>query len=778
MGDDQYIPGLYDLARAAGVEVDYWDVRGGHHVASVEALLAVVGELGRVGQVRHRTFVPTPPTGVEVEGGGWELRSLADVPGAWASFDHRQASRLLDDVLVCWVGDGLRAVLRVPSEIDRVGRLSWRLVLEDGTVVDGTTQGPAGPTGTVEHHRFGTWQVADQELTVPLPEDLPTGVHTLEMELPLSLRQTLGRAFGTAVPEVLRRPLLFAPVSAAALDAGRSWGAFVPLYSLRSSSVSSSSPSGPTVGDLEVVGRWLAERGGGVVATLPLLASFSGTPFDPSPYAPVSRRFWNELYLDPDWLARRLTGRQPEALPSARFEAERLEASATFDYREQAALSRTLLSPLAARFAAEVAAGVHGADHDDYRRFVGDPASPVNDYARFRALAERFGHGWPSWPEPVRAGIAGAGTIDPDTVDLHLVAQWAMSRQMAELATDFRSRGQRLYLDLPVGAHPDGFDTWQQGDLFASGMSVGAPPDEFFTEGQNWGFPPIRPAASRAQVHQHIRECLRHHMEVAGILRLDHVMGLHRLYWVPDGASAKEGVYVRYPREELFAALAIESRRHDCVVVGEDLGTVPDQIRDAMARHGLLGMYVAEFQLPSWAGAELAAPPARCVASVDTHDTPTFVGFLRGLDIARRVETGLLDTEEAAEEFNERHQQRENLTGFLVARGLVDAADTDRAEERGEDAGTREGVRTHAPHPGEEAALLRGLLGFLGRSDAELVLVSLEDLWGEANPQNVPGTGLDRPNWVQRFNDTLSELTRDPRVLPALEAIDRARRSA
>jgi 4-alpha-glucanotransferase len=259
------------------------------------------------------------------------------------------------------------------------------------------------------------------------------------------------------------------------------------------------------------------------------------------------------------------------------------------------------------------------------------------------------------------------------------------------------------------------------------------------------------PAADRQRGHAHFRDCLRHHMEVAGVLRLDHVMGLHRLYWVPDGLDATEGAYVRYPRDELFAVLAVESVRHDCIVVGEDLGTVPDEVRAAMADHGVHGMYVGQFSLPADEGADPLLPASGSVASINTHDTPTFAGFAHGLDVATRVESSWLDVHDAHDEFERRAAQVDNLRRFLTERSLLEP-------------------------PADDHALLVGFLRFLGSSEAACVLVNLEDLWGEAHPQNVPGTPVDRPNWVQRFPFELDELADLPRVKEALNVLDRARR--
>ncbi len=328
-----------------------------------------------------------------------------------------------------------------------------------------------------------------------------------------------------------------------------------------------------------------------------------------------------------------------------------------------------------------------------------------------------------------------------------------MHCQLTALSADLAGREQRLYLDLPVGTSGDGFDTWSHHDLFGWGCGVGAPPDDFFGAGQNWGFPPVSPMISRAQGHAHLAACLRHHLTAARVLRLDHVMGLERLYWVPDGHAASEGVYVRYPRDELFAVLAVEATRADAVVVGEDLGTVPDEVRDALQRHGILGMYVSQFELPSHPGAPIPVPDRFQVATLDTHDTPTFAAWWQGLDVDLRQRLGFLDEAEAEADRNRRATDRRAVELALREAGLL-------------------------PGDADEGAARDGVLRLLGRSDAASVLVALDDLVLETDPQNVPGTGQDRPNWVRMLPCTLAELTDDPAIQATLAGLQDERLGA
>jgi 4-alpha-glucanotransferase len=390
--------------------------------------------------------------------------------------------------------------------------------------------------------------------------------------------------------------------------AAREWGVFLPLYALRREE------GDLGVGDLsglEELGRWVGEQGGSTVATLPLLAAFLGDgspgergergPFEPSPYAPASRLFWNELWVDPRRLPElELSAEARRLLDSPAFAAEaaRLAAGRHVDYRGAYALRRRVLAALAEAFFTNAPAA-RRAELDDLlaRR------PELADYAAFRALVEARGECWHAWPEPLRSGEIPAGAVDESARRVHLYAQLAAEGQLAEVgralaASDPGRRGRGgLYLDLPLGVHPDSYDAWRHRELFAAAVSAGAPPDDFFTLGQDWGFHPIHPERSREEGHAHWIAVVRHHLAHAGWLRIDHVMQLHRLWWVPRGLAATDGAYVRYPADELTAVLTLESHRARARIVGENLGTVPAYVDRALERHGIAKMFVLPFEI-------------------------------------------------------------------------------------------------------------------------------------------------------------------------------------
>jgi 4-alpha-glucanotransferase len=299
-----------------------------------------------------------------------------------------------------------------------------------------------------------------------------------------------------------------------------------------------------------------------------------------------------------------------------------------------------------------------------------------------------------------------------------------MDHQLAALAG---AHGVDLYLDLPVGVNADAYEVWRDRELFVLGASTGAPPDALFLGGQSWGLPPLHPEVVRRRGYRYVIDCVRHHMRHAGMLRVDHVMGLFRLFAVPAGCGATDGIYLRYQADELMAILTIESRRNRCALVGEDLGTVPDQVRPAMARHGLARLHVGQFAMPAKVGQPPLAAVPEAIASLNTHDTATFGGWWRGTDIDDRRALGLITDAQVVSERRERADSKQALLAFVDRGTLAPAALADEAR----------------------AAL--GATLDLARGPAAVVLVNLEDLWLESAPQNVPGTSDERPNWRRPF---------------------------
>lgn len=521
---------------------------------------------------------------------------------------------------------------------------------------------------------------------------LPAGYHRLTVD-------TAGQQVSSTV--------IASPVHAWRRPGARhSWGVGTHLAALRSAR----SRSVGDLRDLESVCRWIQRQGGDLVTVLPLLPTFNTQWPEASPYSPVSRLFWSELILDLG------EAHRPTAAP-AMLDVTRADAEV------RAALAGAPLPP------------IEELDEELVR------------YARFRGAQARMGRNWRDWPAAARAGTLTPDQVDPDEERFHLVAQPLVRDQLRALRQRLDQEGFRLGLDLAVGGHPDGYDPWSRQALFAGGMSVGAPPDGGFPSGQDWGFSPVLPEASRHEGHRYLAGSIAHQASLAGVLRVDHIMAWTRLYWIPHGFGLHDGTYVSYPAEELFAILALESNRHRCEVVGENLGTVPKEIFEALPRHRIWGMYLAMFQAS--AGPHVAPPTAADMALIGTHDTPTFAGWLAGNDIADRVRYGLLAESGAPAAIKERVQ----AMGWLAAHLGVPVEDRPR--------------------------FLLALLEWLGRSGSPLVVPWLEDLWLEGVAVNLPGTpSTQRPNWQRPMSRLLDDVFHDPQVAVLLGHLQQARQAA
>ena len=521
------------------------------------------------------------------------------------------------------------------------------------------------------------------------PRRLPSGYHQLAVEAS-STRET--STVISAPVQAWRRP-----------GTRKSWGVGTELAALRSKR----SRSLGDLKDLESLCRWVKAKGGDLVTVLPLAPTFNTEWPEPSPYSGVSRLFWSELILDLG------EGHRATAAP-ATLDVARADAEV-----RAALMAQTVPIP--------------------------SPVDPeLLRYARFRGAQARLGRNWRAWPAAARAGTPQPGHVDAGEERFHLVAQTLVRRQLRDLRARLETDGMRLGLDLAVGVHSDGYDPWSRQTLFGDGMSVGAPPDLGFPSGQDWGFSPVLPEASRREGHRYLAASIANQAGLAGVLRVDHIMAWTRLYWIPHGFALDQGTYVSYPAEELFAVLTLESHRGRCEIVGENLGNVPREIYEALPRHRIRGMYLAQFQAST--DPKVAPPTAADMALVGTHDTPTFAGWLAGADIGERVRYGLLAERAVPAVRKERATATERL-----ARRLGQSVD-------------------------EPRALLARVLEWLGRSRSPLFVPWLEDLWLEETGVNLPGTrSSDRPNWQRPMRLLLDEIFTDPEVDELIRRLDRAR---
>ncbi|MFF4588595.1 4-alpha-glucanotransferase [Streptomyces sp. NPDC001388] len=638
--------------------------------------------------------------------------------------------------------DGPRAVRAALAARER--ELAERLlpptvVQWSGSPCEALTALPEGTRLRVETEQGGTRDSAER---------LPHGVHRLTATAPD------GRT--TRVHLVVAPPRLPAPP-------GRSYGLLVQLYSL----LSRRSWGMGDLGDLRELADWAGRvLGAGFVQVNPLHAAVPGAPTDPSPYRPSSRRFPDPVHL------------RVEDVPEyAYVDDDRLRAPAERAARlREAVLEKGELIDRdavweAKRQALELVAGVPlgPGRRAAYCDFLAEHGQVLEDHATWCALAEVHGAQWHRWPEGLRdprsAETARARRELMHRVDFHSRLAWLTDTQLTAAQRAAREAGMAVGIvhDLAVGVHPEGADAWAQQDFFAAGMSVGAPPDAFNARGQDWGLPPWRPDRLAASGYAPYRRLLAALFRSAGALRIDHVMGLFRLWWVPQGEPPTEGTYVRYDAEAMLAVLVLEASRAGAVVIGEDLGTVEPGVREALRERGVLGTSVLWFER-DWEGDGRPLPPDRwradCLATATTHDLPSTAARLTGEHVELRDRLGLL-TRPLEEERAEAAADAGEWLDLLTRLGLL--------------AGTGGGGDRSS-----EEAQVQAVHRFLVRTPARMIGVWLPDGVGDRRPQNLPGTWDQYPNWRLPIADgegrpvTLEELAASPRLHALIDVLREA----
>lgn len=554
------------------------------------------------------------------------------------------------------------------------------------------------------------------------------------------------------------------PSPAQRLGRSRGFGLWANLYSLRGAG----SIGVGNLGALRTLVRLAADAGACFVGVSPLHAT-RNLPPDVSPYQPLSRFFGNPLYLDvraaPEWRMSAAARRELDAPPGIQA-LRALEAAGRIDYERAGALQRRVLEHLHTSFQVEQR-NRDSPRARDYRHFAREGGDRLRDFATFCALEDELAtrgvpRDWRRWPPefqtPDGAAVRRFRSEQSGRVAFHIYCQFELTRQRAALAEEGRALGLEigLYPDLAVGSGAAGFDTWAFPDQFVSDVSVGAPPDDYARQGQDWGFPPLHPWQIAVDGCAFWRDLLRANAAHAGMLRIDHVLGVARQFWIPAGEPASRGAYVKFPAVALLRALAEESRRSDTVIVGEDLGTVPRGFPSLLARFGVLSSRVFFFERTRSGGFRPAHTyPDRVLAALSTHDLPPLAAFWWGRDLELRREIGLVTAAADVEAARaERDRARAALLRRLGADGLLSGS---ALEQR------------HPPYEEVCVALHR----FLCRTPAPLIAVSIDDLAAETEPVNLPGVSAEHfPSWTRRMERPVEALAQDPLVERALAALE------
>lgn len=657
---------------------------------------------------------------------------LAAMGRSYTSDDTQVESTPLPVVKVFTVGSPM------PLPITGAGDYHWQLQTESGELHQGRISA---------------------KKTLTLPASLPLGYHRLIVEQGLQQWQ----CSVIVAPKRCYEP--------DALLAGKKlWGACVQLYTLRSERNWGIGDFGDLKRMLEQVG----ERGGAFIGLNPIHALYPANPQSASPYSPSSRRWLNIIYIDinkVEEFQRSDAAQQWWQLSETQRALATSRESEWVDYPQVMQLKLTALRLSFPLFRARSA---KDARVQAFRHFVEQGGSSLHQQAAFDALHAHLSEhdpmmwGWPVWPEKYRDGH-GSGVADfcrehADEVTFYLWLQWLAASQFDDC---FQSSQQRkmpigLYRDLAVGVAEGGAETWCDRELYCLKASVGAPPDILGPLGQNWGLPPMDPHVMVARAYQPFIDLLRANMTSCGALRIDHVMALLRLWWIPYGKTADQGAYVKYPVDDLLAVLALESQRHHCMVIGEDLGTVPVEIVGKLRDSGVYSYKVLYFEHDS--ENTFRAPqsyPVQAMATVTTHDLPTLRGYWQSDDLTLGSKLGLYPDQQMLKQL------------YL---------DRERAKQ-----GLLEGLHHYDCVPkkvGHKAALLsmspvlnRGLQRYVADSASALLGLQPEDWLDMATPVNIPGTSDEYPNWRRKLSATLEQMFADQQVNRLLKDLDKRRKN-
>ncbi|SAK94948.1 4-alpha-glucanotransferase [Caballeronia hypogeia] len=687
-------------------------------------------------QDAHKNMRRVPETTLRIllEKLGLPCGNATQIKHSTAAVDAELSGRKLPPLITAEVDRGIA----LPVSAAKSGA-RYRIELESGEIIDGRFTSPKGEIALLS------------PIAEPGYHTLVINDHRTTLAVAPARCFTLDDAWRTLDEDAKHTPPL--------------WGVAAQVYGLRRNGDGG-------IGDftaLAALATQTAKRGGHAIAISPMHAMFSAEPNKFSPYSPSSRLFLNVAHVDPAAVLGAPAARAAIEKAGVAKQLAELEGLALIDWPRA---SQTRLAILRALF------DVFSEDRDspfakDFAAFVDEGGRPLEDHARFEALqaaqiaSSGDGH-WRNWPEALRDprsdAVAEFAQANRREVDFYLFTQWLAAKGLMHAQHAARDAGMAVGLvaDLAVGCDSAGSHAWSYREEMLTGVSVGAPPDLFNQAGQSWGLTTFSPRAMRTQGFSAFIDMLRCAFARAGGIRIDHILGLRRLWLVPEGESAKDGAYLRYPLDDMLRLIALESWRHRAIVIGEDLGTVPPGFTERLQEHGLLGIRVL------WFEREVDGPgfkPPRewdtgVTATTTTHDLPTVTGWWRGEDIVWRSKIG-------------QTMARED------GRDAVEVALEERGEDRAhlwrafQDAGI---APDDVEAPDIENAPVDEALAFVAATPAPLVTYPLEDLLALAEQPNLPGSIDEHPNWRRRMARPVDELFLDDAFCDRLLAVDSARK--
>ncbi|AWJ89596.1 4-alpha-glucanotransferase [Azospirillum baldaniorum] len=685
---------------------------------------------------------------------GYPAGTGEELAASLHAVEDRTWRRMLPPVLVIDEGAPLNLALAVPAGLEDA-ELTWTLTEEGGLAHRASLR--VGNLPLAEQRVLDGVAYERRTVSTRLPPTLPLGYHRLSVVIrPQGVGGTLEG--GTVLIVAPQRCLTVEDV----VPGGRTWGIGLQLYALKSG-------DDWGIGDFDDLGRFAetaAGLGAGLVGLNPLHALFPADPNHIGPYSPSSRTFLNSLYIDVERVPELAATPHAQALIASEEFRQRLAAARAMELVDYPAVSALKMPVLEALHATFRALGESDARREAFETFRREMGEPLRRHAVFEALHEHFYRRdpsqwmWRTWPpafqHPDSPEVQAFAAEQAERVDFFEYLQWEADRQLGTAAERGRRAGLPIgfYRDLAVAAHPGGAAAWGESDILVQGANVGAPPDQFNMKGQNWGLAPLSPVGLRESAYGSFIAMLRANMRHAGALRIDHVMALQHLFWIP--ADGSDGAYVEYPFEDLLRIIALESRRNGCIVIGEDLGTVPEGFRPALERAGILSYRVLYFERSADGG--FKAPdeyPAGAMVTVTTHDLATFKGFWTNRDLDWRAKLDLYPDEAA----RNKDVWDRGVDRWWMLQALE-----------------REGLRP-ASYPNNEGSqpfsreLMEAVHRYLSRSPGRIAMVQIEDALGEVEQPNLPGTVDQHPNWRRRLGMPVEAMAGDEGLRRLAEAV-------
>ena len=681
---------LSELAKAAGINIEWTDAFDEAQQVSVEVQRNLLEELG------------------------FAAGNEAQIKQSLAQLKEEQSGTALAPLITMDAG-------QAHSLAPHFGAgTPFRLVMENGETREGTLDA-SGALPVISDWGYHTLEIAHQQITLATAPRACPSVDELTGETD-----------------------------------GRIWGLTAQLYSLRRQG---DAGLGDTAA-LTDLATSAAAAGADTLAISPVHAMFSADTNNYSPYSPSSRMFFNILHSAPASVLGQ--GAVDQAISECGLgeEMQRLEALELVDWPAASSVRLTLLRQLYRNFS-----GAQSEVRDDLVRFSHEGGEALIQHCRFEALhthmlAEGQSGDWRQWPQTLRdphsAEVKRFANENADAVGFHVFAQWLIDRSLRNAQRSACAAGMRIGLiaDLAVGAHGSGSQIWTRQTEFLPSVSVGAPPDILNRSGQNWGISAFSPSGLRANGFRAFIEMLRTNLAHAGGIRIDHVMGLQRLWIIPQGFSPDQGAYLDYPFDDQLRLITLEAWRHRALVIGEDLGTVPSGLREELASRNILGMRVLLFEQDDGRFIPPAQWPKNALATTTTHDLPSLCGWSKGHDIDWRLKAGHSSTEQAEADRPEREEQKRALTTALTQAGCLDVTDAGLSKK------------------------LEASIEYVGSTPAPLVLLPIEDAMASEQQPNLPGPGDEHPNWRRRWPMEARQMLDDKQVKGRLQRLVSARASS